>query len=214
MARVYIVNDGDCLSSITARFGFRSYHTVYDDPANQRFRARRPVPNELVPGDQLAIPDREQRDEAAGTGKRHVYRVASERTFLRLRIRYRGPVDYELSVGDQVVTGTTDGQSLVELPIPPDATSGLLRLWAAGAPHDDDTAIEHPLSLGRLSPLDTVPGLQGRLQNLGFYDGPLDGSLTPATRAAIAAFETSLGLRSTGQDTPALRALLAREHDA
>lgn len=43
-----------------------------------------------------------------------------------------------------------------------------------------------------------VPPPQGRLRNLGYYGGPIDGSLSEATREAIRAFKSGHGLGKDG----------------
>ena len=54
---VYVVKRGDTLSSIAARHGIASWQALYDHPSNASFRAKRPNPNLIQPGDRLNIPD-------------------------------------------------------------------------------------------------------------------------------------------------------------
>lgn len=44
--------------------------------------------------------------------------------------------------------------------------------------------------------------VQSELQRRGMYDGPADGLFGPKTESAIAAFETKIGLKPTGQPNP------------
>ncbi|MEM1142296.1 MAG: LysM domain-containing protein [Pseudomonadota bacterium] len=74
--RAYTVVRGDNLSRIARAFGLSSWRDLYHDPANAQFRALRPNPNLIFPGDRLQIPDREmsaitpQRRQAAATRSR------------------------------------------------------------------------------------------------------------------------------------------------
>jgi hypothetical protein len=57
MSTEYIVVSGDYLSKIAKRFGFDDWRTIYNHPDNAAFRAKRPNPNLIYPGDRLMIPD-------------------------------------------------------------------------------------------------------------------------------------------------------------
>lgn len=54
----------------------------------------------------------------------------------------------------------------------------------------------------------TIEAAQSDLQALGFYRGPVNGTLDPPTREAIRRFQTASHLAVTGQlDGPTLRHL-------
>jgi len=56
MSTPYTVKPGDTLSGIAQKHGFRSWQEIYEDPDNQAFRAKRPNPNLIYPGDVLLLP--------------------------------------------------------------------------------------------------------------------------------------------------------------
>ena len=56
--------------------------------------------------------------------------------------------------------------------------------------------------------------IQGRLRQLGFYRGPVDGVWGRSTQAAIERFQSVRGLDVTGQPTPATVAALGLGPDA
>jgi LysM repeat protein len=56
MATKYTVRAGDTLTSIAAQFGIPNWQALYYDPGNAAFRAVRPNPDVIVPGDILLIP--------------------------------------------------------------------------------------------------------------------------------------------------------------
>jgi His-Xaa-Ser repeat protein HxsA len=47
-----------------------------------------------------------------------------------------------------------------------------------------------------------VMRVQAALMGRGFFEGPLDGTVGPKTRAALRAFQQSIGLTVTGTITP------------
>jgi len=52
----YTVRPGDTLSSIARKHGFSTWKDVYYHPENAAFRAKRPNPNLIYPGDVVVIP--------------------------------------------------------------------------------------------------------------------------------------------------------------
>lgn len=58
------------------------------------------------------------------------------------------------------------------------------------------------LRLDALEPIETVVGLQARLNNLNFHAGPEDGVLGPRTAAAIRGFQRAHHCPETGEMTP------------
>jgi hypothetical protein len=56
VAGVHVGTQREHLSAIGQQNGFRSYHTIWDQPNNADLKAKRD-PQVLFPGDQLFIPD-------------------------------------------------------------------------------------------------------------------------------------------------------------
>jgi hypothetical protein len=77
--------------------------------------------------------------------------------------------------------------------------------YAAGAYYPYDGPI---YGYNGMSPDQVIADVQQQLQRDGYYDGPVDGSLGPMTREAIAAFQADNGLSVTSViDEPTLNAL-------
>jgi N-acetylmuramoyl-L-alanine amidase len=210
MGFIHVVDRGECLSSIAQLHGFLDWRTLYQDPHNDALRALRPNPNLLVRGDKVYIPDKEPRVEEAATGARTVFQATAAPT--RLRIAYEGslPNDYELRVGGRSFTGTVAPGGLIDHPIPPEATEAELVLRPQGAPELED---RWSLLLGELEPIETIGGVQARLDNLGFAC-PVSGVLDAETEAALAAYQRFRGLsRADGALDDATRADLRAFHD-
>ncbi|MFZ4573572.1 MAG: PGRP and LysM peptidoglycan-binding domain-containing protein [Phycisphaerales bacterium] len=216
MGTPYTVQQGDCLSTIAADHGFTSWRTVYEAPENAAFRKLRPDPNLIYPGDVIEIPERESRDEAAPTEQKHTYKSAKPGVMVRIVVRdsVGAPLPYKKFLiridGAEPVEGTSGADGLVEARIPPGARSGTLEVWM------DNTAerpsFKWPLRLGELDPLETVSGLQQRLNNLGFNPGPIDGIQGPLTTGAVKAFQAAFGLGVDGIVGPQTRGKLKELH--
>jgi len=56
MSIPYTAKRGDTLSGIARQHGYKSWHEIYDSPENKPFRAKRPNPNLIFPGDLLLLP--------------------------------------------------------------------------------------------------------------------------------------------------------------
>jgi Putative peptidoglycan binding domain/LysM domain len=188
--RSYIVQDGDCLSSIAAREGF-FWQTLWNH--NAALKAKRKNPNVLLVGDEVLIPDKRVNEVAGATDRRHRFVKRGIPARLRLIVeRNAVPLKntrYTLTVDGTSRGGTTDGQGMIDVPIPPTARQGRLEIGD----------LVYELDLGGLDPLDEITGIQDRLRNLGFYRGALDGELGPETKDALAEFQSIVGLQPTGE---------------
>lgn len=202
----YVIQEGDCLSSIAERYGF-FWQTLWD--ANSELKQKRKNPNVLMQGDVLRIPPRTPREESAPTDQLHTYvkkgtpakfRLIVERFNIPLRNRR-----YILEVDGKLHEGTTNGIGMLEVFIDPAARGGTLRM--------PDDAMECHLQFGWLDPLDELMGIQARLQNLGFYQGELDGKDNEDLREAVTYFQSSVNLEPTGELDDATRQKLFDMHD-
>lgn len=201
------------MSSIAQAFGFRTFRTIYDDPSNAELRVLRPDPNQLAPGDEVTIPDHEEREERAATEKRHDFVVKVKPAEIRLRLDVDQSVDYELVVeGKLLRTGTTDGSSPIIHEIPRDARVGSIALWPTGADKADATHVI-ALDIGGLIPVELMPGVKGRLLNLGHYDGAVDNEESAEVTEAVRIFQRAIGAEDTGTIDGKLHQELRAHHD-
>jgi len=183
-------------------------------PANEALRERRPSPELLFEGDVVAIPEKQPRKEDAVTARTHRYVLNRAPRFLRLRLRdvLGEPVAnarYTLIIdGATVAEGAlSTSEGLVEQEIHVSARRGRLIT--------DDYAWD--LDLAYLNPVEHAPdqgisGAQGRLLNLGYDVGPVDGVLGARTRAAVRRFQGDQALPATGELDPATLAKLVESH--
>lgn len=205
--REYRVQQGDCVSSIAHEYGFNP-ETLWYHGANTQLRARRGDCNVLLPGDLVAIPAKESRAESCTTEQRHRFCRRGVPAYLRLRLLVedepRARERYVLQVdGVDVASGITNDDGLLEERIPPSAQNGVLRFA-------DGSLV--PLDLGGLDPIDTLSGVQGRLLNLGYDCGDVDGDLNDLTSEALREFQAKHMLAVTGEPDEATKSKLAEVH--
>lgn len=204
MSVAYVVKKGDCLSSIAKRHGFSDWRRIYNDPENAGFRRKRPNPNLIYPGDVLRIPDGEHPTYQAATGQTHVYQVTLPKTQMRLQLEVQEAHAYEIEIDGELHAGQTDGKSPIELPIRADLTRAPMKLWPASSSKDAATELE--LTFGDLDPIEELSGVQGRLANLGYFWGSVDGKPSAAFDNAVRQFQIdekmdpSLGLEQTTRE--------------
>ena len=215
MPEPYTVQPGDCLSSIAEDFGFSDYRSIYEDGSNADFRQLRPNPNLIYPGDVINIPDKGGKIDNKGTEQRHHYQIKTTKRFLRLRLRQDNGdplanTQYQLTVEDDVRTGSTDGDGLLKEKISRTARDAVLE---AGN-------FTWNLQIAALNPIDNtdddgVSGYQARLKNLGYDSGPIDGICGPRTEAAVRAFQEDYPpLAVDGICGPQTKAKLIEVHDS
>jgi N-acetylmuramoyl-L-alanine amidase len=193
------VKQGECLTSIAAKYGFADWQAIYQHPSNAELRKKRPNPNLLFPGDELFIPEKRRKTVTAQAGKELQIEVSLPTRKIQLDlIQDDGTplagVEWRIEGGGVEIGGTTTATGGVEAKVPSSLRLALLR---AGG-------FEYRLELGGLDPLRDVPdaglsGLRARLRNLGYDPGPDEPRMTPRTRLALASFQREHGLPGTGE---------------
>jgi len=213
----YVLQQGDCLTSIAEQHGFRDWRHIYNDARNAEFRKKRPNPNVAFPGDRLFIPDFQEKEEKIASGRRHEFQLNAERVRLRVALRdshnqpYVGK-RFRLVADGKTVEGLTDSQGMVERPIRAGLAKAELTFW----PEDPELPpgpIVWTLQLGFLDPVDETQGAQARLNNLGYRCGRVDGDLGLKTEAALKHYQDEHGLQVTGELDTATRDSLCECHD-
>ena len=189
----YIVKQGDCISSIAFKYGFFP-DTIWNDSKNSKLKQDRKDPNVLLPGDVVYIPDKEEKEESCASEKKHRFKRKGVPEKLIIQFRCDGEPraneTYVLDIDGELSEGKTDKNGKVEIPIPPDAKKGNITFR--------DTGDKYNLNLGHLDPITETSGVQKRLRNLGFYDGPVDGKMSEKLEQAIHAFQEKNNLEPTG----------------
>jgi N-acetylmuramoyl-L-alanine amidase len=207
MPKEHTVKQGECLSTIANRHGLFP-DTIWNDSANAELKDKRKDPNVLYPGDVIVVPDKRPKEESCQAGKRHRFRRMGvpERFTLTLAEggQRRANERYVLVVNGQIREGKTGSDGTISEPIPPNAREGLLFIG------DDEEEVL--IRFGHVDPITEVSGVQSRLQNLGFYDGEVNGDLSPETTAAIAEFQRAHDLPGNGELSDETRQELLKAH--
>jgi N-acetylmuramoyl-L-alanine amidase len=216
----HVVEQGECLSTIAARFRAGPWQAIFDHPSNADLKERRPNPNILLPGDRVFVPEpRPDKYVSRPTGRTHEFKVRASLTPVRVLLKDRdgepfAGKKYAVLTGTQEFTGETGADGALEVKVPVHVRRLLLRAWLHGGDDPEDPDIEYELQVGHLDPVESVSGVQARLQNLG-YRCEATGALDDETLAAIRQFRSEHGLSPEGEEPidGALRGKLVHLHE-
>jgi hypothetical protein len=214
MADNYTVQQGDHLSKVAKDNGFTDYTIIWDHPNNSDLKKLRQNPNILLPGDEIFIPDMEQKQESGATDKKHTFNVDKKTLKLRLVLEdiYEKPIagaQCALLIDGQVFQLTTDGHGKLEQEIPLDAKDGVLTIRGDQTPFANEVI---PIKIGHLDPVDELTGQIARLNNLGYFAGPVDGSDDDAFESAVEEFQCDHSLTVNGKCDAATQDKLKQVH--
>lgn len=207
----YVVKQGECIATIAEATGF-SADTLYNHPDNADLKKKRPNPNILHPGDEVAIPAREVKTVTVKTGAVHQFRVALPKRELQLTLLDRegkpiGGESYVLEVDGESIEGQTSGGGEIKQSIKGNARSVTLTIGERLLTLDCSSI--NPLTD---APDDGASGARERLHNLGYDVGEASGDLDAGTRTALALFQHESKLEVTGNLDEATRSKLAAAH--
>jgi hypothetical protein len=192
----YLVRDGECLSSIADDHG-HFWETIWDDPANAEVKRARKDPNVLYPGDRLQIMPLRQQEQSKPSGQRYRFRRKGVPAKLNLRFLDNGEPragqPYSLDVDGALTTGQTDDDGNISIFIPCGARSAILSIGAEG------NRMEYELDLGQINPIESLQGVQQRLESLGYPCGGATGELNGETVLAIMDFQSDNDIEITGE---------------
>ena len=207
MAKKHRVKQGECVSSIAFEYGFFP-DTIWNDPSNTQLKNNRQDPNVLYQNDVVVVPDKRLRQESGETGKRHCFRRKGVPEQFTLLLQEGGQPRanerYVLTIDGTLREGETDDDGMLTEPISPNAREGRLVIG-----EDEEEIL---IEFGDVDPIAELSGIQSRLANLGYYDGPVNGQESDDLTDAIAEFQTSVTLPSDGQLTDETRDVLLEKH--
>ncbi|MCK5791810.1 MAG: peptidoglycan-binding protein [Ketobacter sp.] len=217
MSIIHIVKPGENLAKIARRHKIANWRDIYHHADNAQLRKRRPNPNILFAGDEVFIPEQKQKSVYVRTGAKHRFVVKEgEPQTLVFRLTDHGgrpmpnvAVDFQLDGRSQTRVSNHSGEIQIVVK-KTDIEEFPLNVYA-------DPAAEQPshrfiVKPGFLDPVDTVSGIQARLNSLGHDCGVADGIYGNKTKAGIESFEQANDLPVTGQISASLYGAVEREY--
>ena len=215
MGKTHFVVQGEYLAKIARAYGFADFHTIWDAPENKDLKEKRKNPNILYPGDKLVIPDKELGEESRATEKKHKFELQSEKLMLRIQLLdfKNKPVEGHectLIVEGKPKEFKTKSDGMLEEEISTDQGAGKVQDRGKPDPKQPfQAALDIPLKIGHLDPVDKIPGQIGRLNNLGYNAGEIpEHTLTdeeeeklrksPQFLSAVEEFQCDFGLKVDG----------------
>jgi hypothetical protein len=207
----YVVQEGDCLTSIAAAHGFR-WQDLWNLQENRALRDSRDDPNVLNPADVVRIPERRLKYEKSPTDQRHEFVRLGTRAVARFRLldtsqKPRAGLRYVATVDMCRYEDKTDADGYLTVPVSPTAEKLTLHVWNSGQEE------VYELSLGNVEPVDEMKGVKDRLANLGYgVESELEDGEADALHAAISDFQRAAGLPESGELDPATRERLKAAH--
>jgi hypothetical protein len=197
MAEWYTAEEDDDMLRIAQKFGFRNWKRIYDDPENSELRKKRPDPFILYKGDRVWIPDKNPKEFRCNANKKHTF-ILPEPTMIVQLVLEDGDQEpcadtkYEIWLdkqkwGDQERRTRSDGLIYAEVPMRKEVE---LRVWFDKEREQNPAGYEsYILDMGHLDPINTVEGVQDRLNSLGYSCGDEHGTIGPKTTEALKAFQ-------------------------
>lgn len=194
--RSYVVQQGDHLAKIAARFGV-STDAIWSLPQNEELRGTRD-PHMLAPGDIVRIPSRPDSAMRYSANVENRFRATVPTTSLNLVFFIVGEAicdeDYEVHGMGRVVTGRTDGFGQTSLQVRADVDALEIRFAKP--------ALTFTLQIGHLDPAETELGAAQRLARLRYMYIPRGANKTRLKlrlRRAVGLFQKAEGLPATGE---------------
>lgn len=205
----HIVRKGECVSSVAKESG-HFWQTIWDDPANTEIKNLRRQPNVLLPGDRLFVPPIRPKQEPGETEMRHRFVRRGEPSHFRARIldqdivRANEPFTMVID-GNQTITGMTDPEGKIDVPIPGNARKAVLTVGEV------PDVLKLHINLGGLEPVESWSGVQTRLKNMGFVCD-VTGEGDEQTIDALNEFRHSIGMPFSDDIDDATRQELLKKH--
>jgi len=131
---IHKVKRGESFPSIADQYQMADWMRIYFDSSNLDIRRKRPNPNVLYAGDQIVIPEKEEKLEEGKTEIKHQFKRKKAKVMLRIKIRHHDERNlagcpYKLEIGAQIFEGVLGDNGLIEYPISPSIKEGVLSFW-------------------------------------------------------------------------------------
>ncbi|MBU2894053.1 peptidoglycan-binding protein [Colwellia sp. D2M02] len=198
MTQQHTVAQGETLLRIARQYGYKTSTALYNHPSNAEFKALRPDPNLIFPGDIITIPAKKEKFMPLRASSINTFVVQNEKEYFRLKVFYEDGRDITgkrivLNIGSQTIDTVLPTDGLVEVELNEnDTLTAQIDLYlkeGETTPSKSFTA-----QVGELDPVDTLSGVQARCNLLGFDCGKVDGINGAKTKAGVKGFQFVHGL--------------------
>lgn len=202
MTQQHTVAQGETLLRIAKQYGYQTSKALYNHPSNAEFKALRPDPNLIYPGDKITIPPKKEKFIPLRTNSINSFVVQNEKEYFRLQIIHEDGDDITgkrivITIGSQTIDTVLPSDGLIEVELNDnDSLTGQVDLYLKedqSSPSESFTA-----QVGHLDPIDTLSGVQARYNLLGFDCGTVDGINGSKTKAGVRDFQYEHDLEVDG----------------
>jgi LysM repeat protein len=202
MTQQHTVAQGETLLRIAKQYGYQTSKALYNHPSNAEFKALRPDPNLIYPGDKITIPPKKEKFIPLRTNSINSFVVQNEKEYFRLQIIHEDGDDITgkrivITIGSQTIDTVLPSNGLIEVELNEnDSLTGQVDLYLKedqSSPSESFTA-----QVGHLDPIDTLSGVQARCNLLGFDCGTVDGISGSKTKAGVRDFQYEHDLEVDG----------------
>ncbi len=214
MGSLHTVEQGEFLALIAKQNGFGSFLTIWNHENNADLKALRENPNILLPGDQVFIPDKQAKQVEIKGGQSTKFQVQQDKLLLRLVLdeQFGTPLaqtECEVSVDGVTRKKTTDDNAVLEFVVAAAAQDIEVTVKEKGNPLE---GVVIPVKIGHLDPVEVPTGQSARLNNLGYFAGPIDTIDEKLLASAVEEFQCDHGLTVDGKCGSLTQAKLKKVH--
>ena len=212
MTQQHTVAQGETLLRIAKQYGYQTSKALYNHPSNAEFKALRPDPNLIYPGDKITIPPKKEKFIPLRTNSINSFVVQKEKEYFRLQVSYDDGDDVAgkrvvLNIGSQTIDTVLQSDGLIEVELNNnDALTGTVDLYLNEG--ETTPTKSFAVQIGNLDPIETLSGVQGRCNMLGFDCGTVDGVMGKKTRIGVKEFQYEHDLDIDGIPGPKTKAKL------
>lgn len=215
MSKVHTVLQGEHVTRIAQQYGFTDYRIIWDHASNADLKKTRKNPDVLLPGDRISIPELQRKEESCSTGGRHKFEAPKKRLSLYIVLqnaarKAMADIACEIRVEGERHALVTDDRGMISCALQPTAERAVLTIGETSG----DAPIQ--IRIGHLDPVEEPSGQAARLNNLGYFAGPIAGFSEADNKllflSAIEEFQCEQKLTVDGKCGPKTQAELKRVH--
>lgn len=201
----HTVRQGEHLARIALAHGFANYDSIWNHPLNAELKVKRKNPNTLFPGDNLFLPEAEQKTVNKSTDQEHLF--VKHATALKLRLKLSAALDEvfaetlcQLNIGAQTTNLKTDANGELTKYIEAATEKAILLVNRELRRQTKVITLtfEIPLLIGHLDPVEELSGQRARLLNLGYYRDTSPDEIEAEFVSAVEEFQCDQGLAVDG----------------